>query len=79
MRVFLRHTRTRYYYRGAYEWVTEQGYATDFGTIERSLQVIIHDHLDGMSLVICYDERGPEQIFDLATDAPRSAGAQARK
>jgi len=70
MRIFLRHTRTGYYYRGRSEWTAEEVDAGNFENIEKALCMIIRDKLDGMSLVICYDENGAKQVFDLSEEAP---------
>jgi hypothetical protein len=70
MRVFLRHTRTGYYYRRRSEWAANKVDAGNFQTIERALRAIIADKLDGMSLVIHCDNRGPEQVFDLSEETP---------
>ncbi|HTL55662.1 MAG TPA: hypothetical protein VL361_08275 [Candidatus Limnocylindrales bacterium] len=66
MKVFLRHSRTGYHYNGKLAWVAPRQDATDFQNIEAALQVIIKDKLDGMCLVIIYEDGGPEQIFDLS-------------
>jgi hypothetical protein len=72
MKVFLRHRRTGHYYRGNLEWVTAREAANDFKSIERALQMIISDKLDGMSLVILWDESGKEQVFDLSSESPQT-------
>ncbi len=70
MTVFLRHVRTGHYYRGNYEWVVQQSDARDFGSIEHALELVAADKLDGMSLVIRYDESGRVQVFDLGEGVP---------
>jgi len=71
MRVFLKHTKTGYFYGGSFVWVAESADAADFQNIEKALRAIIQDNLDGMSLVIRYDEHEADQVFDLSKDVPR--------
>lgn len=70
MRVFLRHVKTGYFYNTNFEWVSSQIDARHFPNIERALRCIIRDKLEGMSLVIRYDDSGSEQVFDLSDDHP---------
>ncbi len=57
---------------GRSEWTTEARDAGDLNTIEQALRMIIQDKLDGMSIVIIYDEKGTEQVFDLSCDVPQA-------
>ncbi len=68
----LRHVRTGHYYRGNSEWALEAADAGEFGSIERGLEVIARDKLEGMSLVVRYDRSGREQVFDLSQGTPRA-------
>src|SRR5262249_37965695 len=68
MRVLLRHVRTGYYYNGRQEWVVEKSEASHARSIEQALQMIINDQLDGMSLIIIYDESGAEEVLDLSCE-----------
>ena len=64
MRILLRHERTGHYYCGNSEWVTQVGDASAFQTIEQALQTINQDGLDGMSVVLIYDDSGREEVLD---------------
>jgi hypothetical protein len=76
MRVLLRHVRTGHYYRGNNEWSLERDDAVDFRGIERALEIITRDNLQGMSIVVRYDESGSEQVFDLSGGVPSQEPAR---
>ena len=64
MRLLLRHNRTGDYYRGNYEWATNLVDAGNFESIEKALELITRDHLQGMSLVIKHADGGG-RVFNL--------------
>lgn len=76
MRVFLRHVRTGHYFRGDSEWAMAEADAVDFGTIERAVEVVAGERLDGMSVVVRHDDSGAEQVFDLTDRPVRSPGVE---
>lgn len=69
--MFLRHVRTGHYYLGNSEWVVQFPDARDFGDIDKALEVVADDKLEGMSLVIRYDDSGREQEFLLSEGIPQ--------
>lgn len=77
MRVLLRHNRTGHYYNGNSEWAMEAADAKDHGSIDQVLEIVAAERLDGMSVVVRYDEGGREQVFDLS-DGPRAEGIQSK-
>lgn len=70
MVVLLRHDRTGHYYRGNREWAMAKADATDFGSLEKAVEVVAADRLDGMTVVVSHERSGPEQVFDLSPGKP---------
>ena len=70
MQVLLRHLKTGHYYRGASEWAMGKADAVDFGSLEQAMEIVAREKLDGMSMVVRYDESGKEQVFDLSQGIP---------
>ena len=70
MRILLRHIRTGHYYMGNLEWTLEAKDATDFSTIDHAIDLVVHDELDGMSLIVRYPDSEYEQEFPLTEGTP---------
>ena len=66
MRIFVRHIRTGHYYNGALNWVAARDDASDLGSIDRAVDVVAHEKLDGMSLVLVDEQSGGEEVFDFS-------------
>ncbi len=76
MKIVARHVRTGHYYSGNDEWQLSRTDARDFGTIEAALEAILSAGLDGMSLLIQYDDDGCEQEFFLGDGVLDNGGRE---
>ena len=68
MKVFLRSTKTGWYYQGPSQWTPEQGAALDLEQVTRAVERIFEVHLENVEILLSYDD----PRYDLVLAVPAS-------
>jgi len=68
MKVFIRKTKTGWYYQEPSEWTPDQGAAYDLGQVARAVERIFEAQLEDVEILLSYDE----PRYDLVLPVPPS-------
>jgi hypothetical protein len=68
MKVFLRNTKTGWFYQGPLQWTPEQGAAFDLRQVTKAVERIFEAHLENVEILLSYDE----PRYDLVLPVPAS-------
>ena len=68
MKVFIRNTKTGWFYQEPSKWTPDQGAACDLGQVARAVERIFEAHLENVEILLSYDE----PRYDLVLPVPPS-------
>jgi len=68
MKVFIRKTKTGWYYQEPSKWTPDQGAAYDLGQVARAVERIFEAQLEDVEILLSYDE----PRYDLVLPVPPS-------
>jgi hypothetical protein len=68
MKVFIRKTKTGWYYQEPSKWTPDQGAACDLGQVARAVERIFEAQLEDVEILLSYDE----PRYDLVLPVPPS-------
>ena len=68
MKVFIRHTKTGWYYQEPSQWTPDPGKGCDLGQVAKAVERIFELHLENVEILLSYDE----PRYDLILPVPPS-------
>jgi hypothetical protein len=68
MKVYIRNTKTGWYFQEPSKWTQEQGSACDLEQVAKAVERIFADHLEDVEILLSYDE----PRYDLVLPVPPS-------
>jgi hypothetical protein len=66
--VFLRNTRSGWYYQTPSQWTPQKEAAYDFQQSARAVERVFENHLENVEILLCYDD----PRYDLVLAVPKS-------
>ena len=72
MKVFIRDTRTGWYYKEPSTWSPEQDEASDIGQVAKAVERIFEAHLENVEILLSYDEPRYDLILPVPPSPSRS-------
>ena len=66
MKVFIRNTKSGWYYQAPSKWTPDQGAGLDLGQVARAVERIFEHHLENVEILLSYDE----PRYDLVLPVP---------
>ena len=72
MKVFLRNTKTGWYYQGPSKWTPEQGEAHDLGQVARAVERIFEAHLENVEILLSYEDPRYDMVLPVPASPSRS-------
>ena len=72
MKIFLRQTRSRLFFRSMGVWTVYSQWAFDFQNSQRAAEFAAKHGIDGVLLVVQFQDGAPEEIFPLPDPRPNA-------
>ncbi len=73
MKVFIRSTKTGWYYQEPAKWTADQKAAHDLEQVARAVERIFQDHLEDVEILLSYDEPRYDLVLPVPPSPSRSA------
>jgi hypothetical protein len=79
MKVFIRNTKTGWFYQEPSQWMPNQGAASDLEQVARAIERIFEDHLENVEILLSYDEPRYDLVLPVPPSPSRSDSTRWRQ
>jgi hypothetical protein len=79
MKVFIRNTKTGWYYQELSKWTPDQEAACNLGQVARAVERIFEAHLENVEILLSYDEPRYDLILPVPPSPSRSDSLKPRQ
>jgi hypothetical protein len=79
MKVFIRHTKTGWYYQEPSKWTPDQGEGCDLVQVAKAVERIFEVHLENVEILLSYDEPRYDLILPVPSSPSRTDSQKQRQ